>query len=347
MQAKLRYLALLTALLTATVLICLINRIHNFHSLPQFTEHHGIRTKRSSLPNLPSAFQAKVMESFYGNLRESQKNAENEKTSDETLQCTMQTCFNFTRCAPKPNADQTFKVYVYEDTPGVRISQKYEEILESIRKSRFFTSNADEACLFVLSIDTLDRDKLSSEFVHEIQEKLGGLKHWNNGINHVIFNLYSGTWPDYSAQDLGFDFGKAILAQASLPLQHYRPGFDVSFPLFHKELPLRGGEPGLLASNSVPPVRQYTLSFKGKRYLHGIGSESRNALHHIHNGQDIILLTTCRHANTPKHLYDNRCVKDDQEYEKYAIYTHILIVIMLNSCHLFILHPLSMSIIVI
>lgn len=44
---------------------------------------------------------------------------------------------------------------------------------------------------------------------------------WNDGQNHVIFNLYSGTYPDYK-EDLGFQTGKAILAKASTSVKQYR-----------------------------------------------------------------------------------------------------------------------------
>jgi hypothetical protein len=44
----------------------------------------------------------------------------------------------------------------------------------------------------------------------------------------VIFNLYSGTYPDYT-EDLNFDVGKAILAKASFSDEHYR---DQSYKAF-------------------------------------------------------------------------------------------------------------------
>ena len=86
--------------------------------------------------------------------------------------------------------------------------------------------------------------------------------------------------------------------------------------LFQKEHAYRGGEAGHLSTNNVPPTRRYILTFKGKRYLTGIGSETRNSLYHIHNGVDIILLTTCRHGKGWQTMKDERCATDNLEYDK-------------------------------
>lgn len=226
--------------------------------------------------------------------------------------CRMETCFDFARC----QALSAFRVYIYPPEKSERVSESYRKILTSVAESRYYTSDPREACLFVLGIDTLDRDQLSTQFVPNVDERIRGYPLWNDGRNHVIFNLYSGTWPNYT-EDLGFNMGQAILAKASLNTEHFRPGFDVSIPLFSKEHPQKGGERGWLVRNTVPPHRKYLLMFKGKRYLTGIGSDTRNALHHIHNGKDIVSLTTCRHGKDWEKHKDARCDRDNREYERF------------------------------
>ncbi|KAI3358752.1 hypothetical protein L3Q82_015155 [Scortum barcoo] len=228
--------------------------------------------------------------------------------------CRMETCFDFSRC--RRRGREGFRVYIYPSEKNDRVSESYRKILTSIAESRYYTSDPREACLFVLGIDTLDRDQLSGQFVPNVDERIRGYPLWNDGRNHLIFNLYSGTWPNYT-EDLGFNIGQAILAKASLNTEHFRPGFDVSIPLFSKDHPQKGGERGWLVRNTIPPRRKYLLMFKGKRYLTGIGSDTRNALHHIHNGKDIVSLTTCRHGKDWEKHKDARCDHDNLEYERF------------------------------
>uniref|UniRef100_A0A3Q0SYS7 Exostosin glycosyltransferase 1a n=1 Tax=Amphilophus citrinellus TaxID=61819 RepID=A0A3Q0SYS7_AMPCI len=225
--------------------------------------------------------------------------------------CRMESCFDFSLCERNG-----LKVYVYPQQKGEKLSESYQNILSSIEGSRFYTSDPGQACLFVLSLDTLDRDQLSPQYVHNLKAKIQSLPLWNGGKNHIIFNLYSGTWPDYT-EDLGFDIGLAMLAKASISTENFRPNFDVSIPLFSKEHPRTGGERGYLKHNTIRPYRKYMLVFKGKRYLTGIGSDTRNALYHIHNSEDVVLLTTCKHGKDWQKHKDARCDKDNAEYDKY------------------------------
>uniref|UniRef100_UPI00358E2B99 exostosin-1-like n=1 Tax=Myxine glutinosa TaxID=7769 RepID=UPI00358E2B99 len=225
--------------------------------------------------------------------------------------CRMSNCFDSSLCTRNG-----FKVYVYPTPKGEELSQSYQKIVRSVRESRYFTGDPRKACLFVLGSDTLDRDQLSRHFVHGMRAKVQALPYWNGGTNHLVFNLYSGTWPNYT-EDLGFDLGQAMLAKASVGSDNFRPSFDVSIPLFPEEHPQRGGARGHLHANDVPPVRKYLLVFKGKRYLTGIGSDTRNALYHVNNGRDIVLLTTCRHGKDWSKHKDARCDRNNDEYERY------------------------------
>lgn len=185
-----------------------------------------------------------------------------------TRPCRMETCFDYTKCY---EAHQQLLVYVYPSdsfsTMGTTppTSLNYQKILSAITESRYYTTDPDRACLFILGIDTLDRDSLSEDYVRNVPSRLQRLSHWNNGRNHVIFNLYSGTWPDYAENSLGFDTGEAILAKASMSVRQIRPGFDISIPLFHKQHPLRAGNNGFVSSNNFPTNKKYLLAFKGKR----------------------------------------------------------------------------------
>lgn len=227
--------------------------------------------------------------------------------------CRLLTCFDLSRCK------HGFKVYVYPPSDGssYRISTSYQHILDAINSSRYYTQNADEACIFVSSYDTTDQDRRSENFVVDLERKLHNLPYWNGGINHLIFNIYAGTWPDYS-EDLGIDIGYAMLAKASMSKSRFRVGFDISLPLFHPTLPQKVGEPGRLTNINLPSTKKYLLAFKGKRYLTGIGSSSRNHLYHLHNDREIIMLTTCRHGKGWEKYADSRCSIDNELYDRYV-----------------------------
>ena len=232
------------------------------------------------------------------------------------IRCSMDLCFNFSRCLGD------FKVHLYRvpHVEGVKSTPTFDKFVNSLQRSRYSTNDPDKACLFVPIIDVLDRDVLSPGRVltkEQVNAALSSSPHWNGGLNNLIFNLFSGTFPTYS-EFLDFDTGKAILAKTSFSLQSYRPNFDVSLPLIAKGHPERSGVPSMLktAGNLFPSQRKYLLTFKGKRYVYGVGSETRNALSYLHNGKDIVLLTTCQHGASWAAMQDWRCAADNKLYQE-------------------------------
>ncbi|XP_041975092.1 exostosin-1 [Aricia agestis] len=289
MQAKKRYIIL--ALSCFFLIYCFLNTY-------RLNKGTAVKTRRDYLPTFASLEELSAAPS------RQKRNPQN-----TVKECRMATCFDFSKCGSEP------KVYVYP-TDGP-VSATYRKVLSVVRDSRYATSDPNEACLFIPAVDTLDADPLSPEHVSDVASKLSRLPYWKNGRNHLIFNLYSGTWPDYAEGALGFDPAEAILARASASEIIFRDGFDVSLPLFHKEHPEKGGTPPSATGNPIPAPRKHLLAFKGKRYVHGIGSETRNSLWHLHDSNNLILVTTCRHGKSWKDLRDERCDEDNKEYDKY------------------------------
>ncbi|CAG0891712.1 unnamed protein product [Cyprideis torosa] len=227
--------------------------------------------------------------------------------------CSMDRCFDFARCR---DPSKKLRIHVYpEASLASRQSVLFRRIVRIIQHSDFHTSDPAQACLFLLNLDTLDRDVLSGNFVPSIPSKIAAIPEWNGGQNHLLFNLYAGTWPDYR-EELGFDTGKAILVRASPSVSTFREGFDISFPLIHKEHRDRGRQPGKVTGFKVPGLKKYKIGFKGKRYTFGIGSETRNRLMHLHNGKDVVLVTTCRHGKSWEENKDDHCDKDEELFNR-------------------------------
>ena len=241
------------------------------------------------------------------------------------------------------------KIHIYPDpnelinSGQLYISATYKQILHIIRQSKYYEPDPKKACIFVTSYDTLDRDPLSIDY----QKNLPRFLPVDNGQNHIILNLYSGSWPAYNEMDFGnFNPGLAMLVKASIRNQDYRPDFDISLPLFSKTHPFRGDTLPISSGQSsaalASPPKSYSirymnasnvaatkldnknlLVFKGKRYIYGIGSETRNMLHHLDNREDILVFTTCKHGKKWKELKDERCNTDNSEYDRFD-YNHLM-----------------------
>ena len=85
-----------------------------------------------------------------------------------------------------------------------------------------------------------------------LDSKLSRHPLWRGGRNHLLFNLYAGTWPEYREHELALENRqRALLVKASASEGKHRRGFDISFPLIHASHASKGGGKSLSISLSL------------------------------------------------------------------------------------------------
>ena len=79
---------------------------------------------------------------------------------------------------------------------------------------------------------------------------------------------------------------------------------------------------GFLALSSpavLPSAQQVFCGFQGERYVRGIGSDTRDSLHHLHSRQKVVMVTTCKNL---REMMDERYQKDNLYYR--LVYENLL-----------------------
>ncbi|XP_014661845.1 PREDICTED: exostosin-2-like [Priapulus caudatus] len=152
------------------------------------------------------------------------------------ISCTYNTCFDVYKCGY--NDDYKISIYIYPFNKYVDdssapitslISREFHEILTTIAESEYFTTDPNKACIFVPSIDMLNQNNLR---LRETAQALQSLPYWNEGLNHLLFNMMPGSIPDYNtALDVHRD--KAMVAGGGFSTWTYRRDFDVSIPVYN------------------------------------------------------------------------------------------------------------------
>lgn len=196
MKAIKRYICLLSTLFTVYIL---------YRSLLLFNDHgywlfrsncisklsNDNNVQNFTLPSLSSRKSYYQMEKIH----HAKQHESNDDDEDNTgLHCRMDSkCFNFNQCPHGSN----IRIYIYpydiEHT-----SVLFNKIVTFIRQSKYYEPDPNKACLFISNMDTLDRDRRSYNFNKYSTESM--MKLMNEGRNHLMFNLYSGSWPDYNGK---------------------------------------------------------------------------------------------------------------------------------------------------
>ncbi|XP_077999813.1 exostosin-2-like [Glandiceps talaboti] len=198
------------------------------------------------------------------------------------LGCHFHTCFDVYHC----NYDtKHISVYIYpmgkyvdENSVPITnpISKEFHEILTAISESPYLTTDPSKACLFIPAIDLLNQNSLR---LHETAQVLAQLSRWNDGRNHLLFNMLPGSVPDYNTA-LDVHRGKAILAGGGFSTWTYRQAYDISIPVYnplvaHVDLPDR---PDSYIRRFLAVSAQVGIHSDFRHQLNSMAMESENIL---------------------------------------------------------------------
>lgn len=92
--------------------------------------------------------------------------------------CSYWDCFNVYKCGQKHQDKLSIYVYPlkeYTDTKeklAFTLTREFHRILKTIVNSQYYTSNPNEACLFIPSIDTLNQELIDNNLVSKILTSL-------------------------------------------------------------------------------------------------------------------------------------------------------------------------------
>ena len=222
--------------------------------------------------------------------------------------CTMETCFNRSRC--DASDIKHLKIYVYKHEECHYRHAEHTELpyyFRALSESPWVTDDPESACLLLVLLPPKPSGEPHCPF--------RSLPHWNGGVNHVIASLSDTLPSDIIANPASI--GMASMAASCLQLTSFRPGFDVSIPL-----------PGLSHFRHLAPLppraRKYFLTFKGKRYIGNKEGNFRSdpSFRSLNNLRDVIVVTSCNHTTNNRirarcpHL-NTGCDDDEAMFTKY------------------------------
>ena len=229
------------------------------------------------------------------------------KQPDKTdLNCKMYNCFDIYKCGKVKGKPYQISVYIYplyqfvdstnKEYLSPDLSQEFFELYSTIAKSKFYTDDPQQACIFVPPIDLLNQNNLKTVLIGKL---LSHFSYWNHGKNNLIFNMLPGTYPDYSTS-LQVARGKALLAGSSFSYWSYRNNFDISIPMYSS---LAYSTPNLYM---VPAIQRKYFLVSSQVNLHFEFKAQLEKLASKHN-DDFLFVQKCRTVNEDESAQKKRC----------------------------------------
>ena len=139
--------------------------------------------------------------------------------------------------------------------------------------SEYYTTDPDQACIFVPVLDLLNEFQLKEPGQASKALEFASYPYWselNNGENHLLFSFYPGSLTS-SESKLDLNHGRAMVAAAGLATSTYRTGFDVSLPTY-----------SILQENLVSDRSSLLSRFKLKHVLQSIQCTKIYAFNFFH-----------------------------------------------------------------
>lgn len=225
--------------------------------------------------------------------------------------CTMETCFDYSRCS----LFSEFPVYVYDFNIDVEPLTTESEIVEQVtnllsEKSPYVTSNAQQACLYVVIIGEVKKTGISNH----IESWLHSLPYWRgDGRNHLLVQVSH----HETVQNIlnNIDTGRAIQAQSNFETNQMRLGFDFVIPplayshFIHEEIDF--GKARQNVEYQVPALRNYLLSFEGEW-----GGNIENEFYNTFNS---VLIKFREEQIGGKYLVKSHCTIDQQNKQGFIL----------------------------
>lgn len=223
--------------------------------------------------------------------------------------CRFYSCFNLFKC--HVNNDWNIKVYVYPEIRFVteenqqifpEATKEFQEIIASVKGSKFWTNKSTEACIFLPNVDLLSERAVQTE---PASKAISSLEFWNDGENHVIFNFFQRK--SSSANALTVNIGKALIASADFNQLNFRHKFDIVIPVLNSFINTKE------AMNQIPSIgltekRKWLLTIQYGIVTNSMKTELENIIDS--NRDSVLHLTFCDKANLESATRE-RCMENN------------------------------------